>query len=224
MTTESFKSLSYYEVNNSVSQIDNTVQSIIDSYTNECSGSASEVMCSNSNGTFDYYGKAPLLMAKAIYDTVKSSGYNIDLAYVNQARHDLSSGQWTYGDIYQAFPFENQIYIFDIPYSEYINEVSRFNWICKDENTPLSLDRNGTLKIACIDYLAFHTNKDRNYDYFPSMANRDISSLSHLENNYRTILCNWLKANEYNLNTKTLDSKVFDESNNMFNKYDVVWA
>ena len=80
-----------------------------------------------------------------------------------------------------------------------------------------TIKRSQTYKIACIDYLAFHTNENRYYDYFPSIANADIDKLPTLNNNYRVILKEWLKNNHYNSGSD-LDVANYRSSVTNFNK------
>ena len=58
-----------------------------------------------------------------------------------------------------------------------------------------AIDPNGTYKIAVIDFIYLHTNKYRNYDFFPQTAG---TSTTTLNKNYREILKDWLVTNQYN--------------------------
>ncbi len=224
VTTDTFKTISTSTVNSSVKTINPTIQAIIDTYATECEQEASQILATNVNGSFDATEEAPMVMCKAIYDYSKECGYDIDFSYCNQARHYLPRGTWTYADIYEAFPFDNDIYIFEITKNEYINQVMSDSWICKDKDTPITLSDNKTITIATIDYIAFHTNTRRYYDRLPSIDNKPIEEHIKLDKNYRTILKDWLLENQYNQGGHTLYASDFRSSNNAFNKRDVFYA
>ena len=224
VSTDVLKTISTSTVNSNVKTINPTIQGIIDSYATECEQEASQVLATNVNGSFDAIGEAPNIMCQAIYDYSKKCGYDIDFSYCNQARHYLPRGTWTYADIYQAFPFDNDIYIFEITKNEYLSQIMSDGWICKDENAPITLSNNETITIATIDYIAFHTNTRRYYDRLPSIDNKPIEQHIKLDKNYRIILRDWLLENQYNQDGHTLYASNYRSNNNAFNKGDVIYA
>jgi 2',3'-cyclic-nucleotide 2'-phosphodiesterase (5'-nucleotidase family) len=160
-------------------------------------------------------------MAKAIYDQAIKEGYDdICLSYVNVARNGLPSGSWTYADLYQSFPFDNMVYIAEIKGSEFLYEIVNYNFIYRNPAfTEDTIDPNGTYKIALLDYLYFHTNSSRYYDYFKTTGG---VSTTHLNDNYRVILKNWLKENGYNtgklLNPSDFASKLWQHNRTVFHE------
>ena len=63
-----------------------------------------------------------------------------------------------------------------------------------------------TYKIAIIDYVYFHTNSARDYDYFSQTGG---TSTVTLEKNYREILRDWLIDNHYNTGTQLKASNYY---------------
>ena len=200
VTSTNVETIYANQVNNAVTKIDPTIQSIYDEYVNDCAEAANEVLANNVTGTF-YYGKnngyAEDIMAKAIFDQAVKEGYgDICVSYVNDARHALPYGSWTYADLYQSFPFDNKIYIAEITGSEFLHEIKYYNFIYRNPSfTEDTINTNQTYKIAVLDYLYFHTNSNRYYDYFSTTGG---TSTITLKDNYRVILKNWLKENGYN--------------------------
>lgn len=189
------------DINTAVSTVDSTIQGLIDTYATQCDEEGSEVLVQDAFGSFGASGAAEKLMARAIYDQAILEEFDIDFAYCNKARHDLGTTSqhttWTYSDIYQAFPFDNTVYIFEITLDEIVTEVKAWNSICKADGE-LNLELGHTYTIACIDFLAFHTNDSRDYDWFPSIGSYTVNEMDKLSMNYREILRNWFKRNHYN--------------------------
>ena len=198
------RTISYSTVKRATPTIEPTISEIISEYASEVSGLDDQIVACHVADNFSSGDDAPNLMAKAIYDTAWLEGYEVDLSYVNQARRALYSGEWTYADIYQSFPFDNTVYIMDISADEYMREIIPYNSSYHGESR-LEINPNKTYKVACLDYLALHTNASRHYDYFPSMEGVDISTLPTLSKTYREILVDWLKNNNYDTDyNKTL--------------------
>ena len=69
-------------------------------------------------------------MCKAVLDQCALEGYNdIFLSYVNKSRDSNYNSTWTYADLYQAFPFDNVVYITEITGVELLREVKGYNFI-----------------------------------------------------------------------------------------------
>ncbi|MFA5687239.1 MAG: 5'-nucleotidase C-terminal domain-containing protein [Bacilli bacterium] len=187
------------DISAQVTTVDSTISNLIDQYSSDCDAAANEVVASNVTGDFVSFDHAANLMTKAMYDQAVVEGYDIDLAYCNTARANLDPGSWTFADIYGAFPFDNTIYIIEITGEELLYEVKGYNNIYRNPAFTEKIRADGVYTIACLDYLAFHTNSARYYDYFPDNNGAFISSLS---DNYRIILYNWLKNNNYNTGTE----------------------
>ena len=200
-----------YDIRHEV-EVDETISNIVETYNEECNEVAREVVASNVTGEFYSSGTLPNLMCKAVYNEAVSSGYNVDLAYCNNARASIYSSSWTYADLYQAFPFDNEIYIIEVSYSEMLNEIGKYNFVCRSPSFSGTIEQGKTYKVACIDYLAFHTDANRTYDYFPENNGRFLGKLS---DNYRIILKKWLKNNGYSSGTK-LSSSDYSSYNQEF--------
>ena len=184
------------EIKNKIQTIDPTIQQIVNSYNQECEGVANEVLARNVDGEFSSSREYPNLMCKAIMDQCIIEGHNdVILSYVNKARDSNYNYTWTYADLYQAFPFDNTVYITEITGDELLRQVKKYNYICRNSSyTNNEINRNSKYKIAVLDYLYFHTDEYRDYDYFPTSA--DTSTIT-LTKNYREILRDWLRAGGY---------------------------
>ena len=184
------------EIKNKIQTINPTIQQIVNSYNQECEGVANEVLARNVDGEFSSSREYPNLMCKAIMDQCIIEGHNdVILSYVNKARDSNYNYTWTYADLYQAFPFDNTVYITEITGDELLRQVKKYNYICRNSSyTNNEINRNSKYKIAVLDYLYFHTDEYRDYDYFPTSA--DTSTIT-LTKNYREILRDWLRAGGY---------------------------
>lgn len=184
-------------ISNSVTTIDSGVQGIINSYLDELAGQGNQVVANNVTSAFSRYEYAENLMAKAIFDAAVNEGYDdICLSFLNEARNDLPSQRWTYSDLYEAFPFDNTVYIATITGQEFLNEIVNWNYIYRNPTfTSNLIDPRGTYKIAVIDFIYLHTNSERDYNFFPTTGG---TSTTMLTKTYREILKDWLAANQYN--------------------------
>lgn len=167
-----------------------------------------------------YMSKAvgiPRLVSRAIAEYATDMGHEIVLSMVNTARGYLSAGNVTYSNLYEVIPFDNIIYIAEVSGADILKEAeyssesygetiySNAIW----RVSGVAIERNKTYKIAVIDYLLYHQNADRDYNYFPSaFANgKEPTPLTPANNpryNYRDITkqflldnANSFKANDY---------------------------
>ena len=183
------------------SAVDSTIAELVSTNHETCLSQIDidEVVANNVGGTFSSSNSAANLMAEAIYEAAAAEGYTIYCSYVNNARHNLGSGEWTYADVFAAFPFDNDVYIMDVTAEEMINEVGAYNYVRKNmEIWPDSFDisnKQTKYRIAIIDYLGVHTNERRNYDYFPDCNGEVVATLNQ---KYRPILINYLKSHHFN--------------------------
>ena len=153
---------------------------------------------SSSNASYN----AEDLMAQAMYDTAYDEGYtDIICSYVNYARADIIpdpiTHEITYADLFKAFPFDNAVHIIECTGREIYNEVKKYNYARFSDAFIASgkqIDLNQKYKIATLDYLAFHTDDDREYDYFDENSGNYLGTLT---GNYRMILKNWLHDKGY---------------------------
>ena len=157
---------------NNLSGIDTTVknkvQALIDASNALIADEANEKIATLS-GSLNKGTAIPRLVCHAMAEYATSQGYSIDLAICNTARADLSSGSVTYTNLYKALPFDNVIYIARVTGAEIYNEVVKYGQSMWRVST--SAIENSSSKyytIAVIDYLLFHQNTNRSYNYFAS--------------------------------------------------------
>ena len=111
--------------------------------------------------------EAPNMMAKAMYEYAHDEGHNVVLAMVNQGRSNLPIGDVTYTDLFSAFPFTNRTVIMNVKGSDLRRVSGNYAYSAN----PFTFQDDSTYLIAVYDYLAFHQNSSREYDYF---LNRDV--------------------------------------------------
>ncbi len=188
--------ISHSSIESAVTTINPTINNIINTYADQCNAAANVVVANNVNGQFKSNGSLPNLMCRAIYDQCVSEGYDdVILTNVNVARADAPYNSWTYADLYEAFPFDNVVYIAEITGYELINQVNGRNYRYINPNyTNREIQGTAKYKIAVLDYLYFHTNSDRYFDYFSYTGGTSTKTLSK---NYREILRDWLISNGY---------------------------
>ena len=129
---------------------------------------ANEVLA-KTNGTLNSSTGIPRLVSHAIAEYAVECGYNIEVAIVNSARSTLYSGDITYTKLYEAIPFDNEVYIARISGSDLIKEVNSSGisfW--RVTGTPIQNSGSTYYYVAVIDYVLFHQNANRNYNYIPS--------------------------------------------------------
>ena len=196
VTKTTIENITGYTVRNETSTVDPTIQAITEQYMSDCQEAADEHVATNVYGTFESDDQYPNLMCKAIFDECVEEGFDdVLVTYVNKARVTNYSSAWKYSHLYEGFPFDNQVFIAEITGSEFLREIGWYNHIYRNPNfTSNDINPNGKYKIAVLDYLYFHTNELRYYDYFPTTGG---TSYVTLDKNYREILRDWLKDNGY---------------------------
>ena len=206
------ETISGRQIKDEIKIVDSDISSLINSYNDLCNAEANVVVASDA----DYFSKnehSPNLMCKAIFDRCVVEGYDdVILSYCNTARAYLPQGKWTYADLYESFPFDNVIYIASVQGKDILNEVKKYNNAYFNPSFDYKINPNSYYKIACIDYLLYHTNAKRYFDYFPSFTGEP---LGHLSDNYRIILKNWLIDNGYSTG-KQISSSDYSSSLDCF--------
>ncbi len=102
---------------------------------------------------------------KAIYDTYSSTYSDLACVMMNSQRDGLS-GEVTYSDIFKATPFSNVIVIARVKGSDIIYEAKYNPTYTGNTAQYATLDSDQYYTCAVIDYLYYHTNADKQYDYF----------------------------------------------------------
>lgn len=209
-------------LSNQISGVDSTINNIVNQYKQECSAIADENIKTKVSGNWYSSEQLPNLLCESIYYTAKeyltkkSSQYAdlLGYSYCNLARSSLYSSSWTYGDIYKAFPFDNEVYIMKVTGERMFNEVKLYNNIFRMDKS--AIEYSGTYYVAVIDYLALHCNDSREYDYF---RNCEIIDVVKKEDNstytYRDILCDYLKATDQN---ETIYASTYSNNNKHFDR------
>ncbi|MBQ2070099.1 MAG: bifunctional metallophosphatase/5'-nucleotidase, partial [Bacilli bacterium] len=201
VTSTKVTTLSSSTIYNEVDDVDPTIQKLIDDYGKDCDDIANGVVAYSVDGYFDKGKTLPNLMCEAIYDQALREGFDVDFAYCNEARHYIGNDYGTtrlyFADLFEAFPFDNEVFIITVTACEVRSEILGYNSIYHDPDKPISIDEGKTYTIASIDFLAFHTNSRREFDFFPSMANYAIENIQNLSYNYREILARYLIGNGY---------------------------
>ena len=177
-------------------------------------------MANNVSTTFSKGADACNLVTTAMLDLAIEEGYDVDFAVSNTGRANLPSGSWTYADIYQTFPFDNKIYIMEVSGSELKNEVKDSNYFTRNPKCTENFEEKGTYTIACLDYLANHTNSSRYYDYFSEHGGTHKAILSK---NYRVCLRDWLIKNGYS-SGKELSKYDFSSDSWNHNRNDIIFS
>lgn len=215
VTNTTISSLTRSQVENSIIAPDSEISSIINKYNSDCSGEAEIVLANNVTSSFSQSGESANLMCRAIMDRCIDEGYDdVILTYCNTARKALPYGMWKYSDIYNSFPFDNTVYIANIKGSDVLREVQGYNNVCYNSSFNYQINPNQYYKIACLDYLLFHTNDSRYYDYFRYF---DGTVSGQLSDNYRIILREWLLANGYDKG-KAMSPSDYSNSVDSFNR------
>ena len=179
-----------------VPTLDSEISDIVDTYNQQVDDIKDEVLTTQLNGAFDQNEVLPNFVSKAIYEASISQGYNVSYAITNKARENLEGPTVTYETLFHSLPFDNVIYIIRVLGSEIMNELSwSSNSMYRGNNADAlsPIDPNKTYTIACIDYLAFHCNSSRYYNYFPSLETVGYLSKNDQYYTYREITADYLR-------------------------------
>lgn len=137
-----------------------------DSYIEESSfKEKAEAVAGYVNGTLAAKTGVPNIAVKAMYEKYKPLHEDLYCAIENGQRASLK-GYITYSDIFKATPFMNKIVIAKITGEDLINE-SKYVRLYKGDN--VSPTEEGEYLVACIDFLLYHQNEDKVYDYYPCL-------------------------------------------------------
>ena len=144
---------------------DEDVETVVSKYlTDELLNRANRV-AGTIYGSFNQRGVATL-SCKAIYDRYSSEYPNLACTMVNSQRSWLS-GEVTYSDIYKATPFSNEIVIASVKGSDIIREAKWNPTYTGDLSRFATLNSDQYYDCAVIDYIFYHMNNEKTYDYFP---------------------------------------------------------
>lgn len=195
---DGYSNQSFYSLTGVNSFVKDKVQAKIDNSNSRIEDEASQVLATLSGGNLNSSTAVPRLVANAIADYAVSEGYNdIDLVMVNNARSSLSQSSITYSDLYEAIPFDNVVYIAKVSGYDILAEASySSNSVWRVSGKAIV---EGTYyKIAVLDYLLFHQNSNRDYNYFRSAFSSGFDPIPLTKTgvdmyNYRLITRDYLK-------------------------------
>lgn len=190
------RTLSKSTVSSLVPTVDTKIGQICAKYENEVTDISNQVLNRNFSGSFYSSEQLPDLMAEAIYKVCLKQGIQLDFTLVNYARASYYSnshgGVVTYSDIFNCFPFDNEVHIIEISGSKATASAKRnFHY----SETITSLNNVTTYKVACLDYLAWHTDENRTYDYFPNATLKEVVKKDGVSYTYREMLKDYLLDN-----------------------------
>ena len=143
---------------------DEDVEEVVEDYLTEDLMDLGGRVAGNIIGSFDKQGVGRL-GCKAMYEAMSEDHPNLVLTMMNSQRDGLS-GQVTYSDIFKATPFSNQIVIASIKGSDILHEAAFVPTYTPEAMRNIAIDSDSYYECAVIDYLYFHMNTNKQYDYF----------------------------------------------------------
>ncbi len=210
VTTEQSQNIKYqssWTKDQTIAQMVETSNAEIETTSNQVIATFSGYFGNGSKNSS--YHEMPRLVSKAMAAFAQEQGYDIDLAMVNQTRNAFSGGDITYRELFNTIPFDNIVYIAEVSGKDLIKQASYKNfWRVTDQ----PIVENGTYTIAVIDYVLFHQNAKREYNYFPSAFENGKTPVALVTEqnpklNYRDI------TKAYLLQQEIVDSSDFADSN-----------
>ena len=212
VTCDTYTNISFYSLDNVNSYVKEQVQMNIDNSNSRIEDEASEVLATLTGGYLNSGTAVPRLVAHAIAEYAVGQGHNIDLAMVNNARNSLQNGNITYTALYEAIPFDNVVYIARVSGKDILNEAkydSNSIWRVSGRE----IEPNKYYTIAVLDYLLYHQNSDRSYNYFPSAFTSGVDPIPLTKTgvemyNYRLLTRDFLRK------AGTIDAQMYLSVNN----------
>lgn len=120
------------------------------------------------NGTLGAKEGVSNLCCKAIYEEYIDDYPNLACTMMNGQRAQLS-GDITYRDIVKATPFTNHIVFASVKGADILAEAEYNLSYTGDEEKYRYLDPDAYYDVGVIDYVLYHQNVNKVYDYFPSL-------------------------------------------------------
>ena len=223
VTNYNIERLEFEEITAQVSTIDPNITSIIAQYSPDYASVGDETVAPFANGDFYANQQLPNMLCKAMFMEARNQGYYVNLACTNKARYDVKASVWTYSTIYETFPFDNVVYIVKIRDRKNLNSVCQYNYRYH-ESSLTSVGLSEWYTVAVIDFLLFHVDENRSYDYF-NHGSSYLQILGTLKKDgknylYRDILADYLKT-EYAATSKTLKYYDYLTSGSEYSKVSV---
>ena len=205
IVSSSYNYYSYYDICNEEEDLE--VEKLKEKYYTEDYYTTKDTVLGNITGypfiSRQYAGK---ILAKATYDLYPEQMKNVDIVINNGARNSGVSGSQTKETLFNMMPFTNTTYIVSGISGRDINNELMYNYGYSPSLT--EFEPNNTYTVAVIDYLLFHINENKQYNYFPSYKEENI--IGKIDEYSVDILCNYLKKEG------TINLKNFDTSNYLY--------
>ncbi len=176
VSVQTYENISYNSLSDVDTQVQSSVQSLIDNSNAAIEQERNQVVVTLDK-TLNSSNGIPRLVCNAIAAAAQERGYTIDLAITNVARNSLSAGDVTYSQLYNALPFDNTVYIAKVSGKDIINELVKYSGQSMWRVSGRRISENEYYYAAIIDYLLFHQNSRRNYNYFPSAFTSDFEPI-----------------------------------------------
>lgn len=189
---ESDRSIYYPKYLRTYYPLDNDIKNSVENYLSKIKEKGNEILSEKFEGVFTEFEELPNLMAEAVFDVAKKQDPTTEIALVNSARIDFMDKTMTYSKLYECFPFVNQIVFMDVKGTNSLQSLIR-NYSCHLEG--LRIDHNKTYRVAIIDYLAYHQNSSKNYDYFSESTVVGKLMKGDSPYYYLDVLYDYLKSN-----------------------------
>ncbi len=205
VSATTYENISYSSLGNIDATAQSGVQTLIDN-SNALIAEERNQKLATLSSSLTKANQIPRLVCHAIADYVGQYGVTIDLAITNGARENLSAGSVTYTALYEALPFDNVVYIAKVTGKELLKEASYSNQSIWRVSGRAISDSNQYYYIAVIDYLLYHQNARRNYNYFASAFSSGLEPIPLVKKgvkiyNYRLITRDFLLKQEGTLDT-----------------------
>lgn len=190
-----------------------TVDTLVDNSNAQIEEERNKVVAEFANN-MDSRTQIPKLVCRAIANYALNQGHDITLAMTNNARSGISKGNVTYSALYEAIPFDNIVYVANVSGKDILYEAGfSSNSVWRVTGEAIQADKY--YNIAVIDYLLFHQNTNRDYNYFPSAFRKGAPEPAELTNsnfdgvyNYRFITRDYLLNNAVDV-----DDYIYDNQN-----------
>ena len=151
---------------------DVAISAVVDKYIkDEAFLAKSTAVAGTLAGGYLSSNKVAVLGCAAIYNEYKDLG--VQFAIENGQRASIQQGTVTYSDIYKATPFMNEIVI---ARAKGIEIAPTFNRNCYYPRN-FKLENTETYTFAVIDYLYFHQNESKQYNYFYGLSKGRVETI-----------------------------------------------
>lgn len=226
VSVQTYENIEYKSLNSVDAEVQSKVQTLIDNSNATIAAESKQVLATLLGSMNSDYG-IPRMVCNAITDYSQSQGYTIDLAIVNYARNPLRAGALTYSQLYEAIPFDNVVYIAYVSGADIINEMNHGQSMWRVSGRAIRNADDQYYLVAVIDYLLFHQNTYRNYNYFPSAFKSGFEPIPLTKEgvdiyNYRLITRDFLLAQQAPIDTSIyLSNNINTDSSLLQQKVDL---